>query len=262
MTGTGLQQPGVRRWRLAVLFAGLVALTLKLTIAAHTWGTTDVFLWKSFADSVRVNGPVGIYGQHFDLVYNHAPLSGWMLVVINALTDHSGLSFPFLIRVPASVADVATGLLVFEFVRRRRPVREAAIAAILTVLSPILIIVSGFHGNTDPVFVMLAILSAYLLAVRGQAVLGGLAFGLALSVKLVPVVVVPTLVVLLLRAGRRTAVRYLAGVAAIMLPLWLPVVLTRWTEFNRDVLGYAGVPLRQWAWCRAFAGSGCRATSS
>ena len=175
-----------------------------------------------------------------------------MLVVINALTGHSGLSFPFLIRVPASLADVATGLLVFEFVRRRRSVREAATAASLTVLSPILIIVSGFHGNTDPVFVMLAILSAYLIAIQGQAVLGGMAFGLALSVKLVPVVVVPTLVVLLLRAGRRTAGRYLIGVAAVMLPLWLPVVLTRWTEFNRDVLGYAGVPLRQWGLVQAF----------
>jgi hypothetical protein len=241
------QLRGVARWRLVALVAGLLALTVKVTVAIRTSGTTDVLLWQSFADSVRLNGPVGIYGHEFALPYNHAPLSGWLLVLINWTTDHIGGSLPLLIRLPASVADVVTGLVVFELLLRTgRTARAAATAATLVVLSPILLIISGFHGNTDALFVMFALLAGYLVVARGWCGWAGAALGVALSVKLVPVVLVPTLAVLVLRSGRWGWARFAGGLVAVMGPLWLPVVLTRWAPFSRDVLGYAGVPLRQW----------------
>lgn len=245
VTGRPVSQ-SVGRWRVVVLIAAVVAVVGKLLIAANTFGTTDVFLWRDFAQSVRENGPVGIYGHPFLLVYNHAPLSGWILVAINWLTDHGFGGFPTLIRVPACLADVATTVLVFELVRLTRSVNQAGISAVLVAFSPMLIIVSGFHGNTDPVFVMFSLLTAYLLVARGWFGAGGAAFALALSVKLVPVVIAPTILVLLIRAGWKKVGYFAIGVAAVALPLWLPVVLTRWTEFRRDVLGYAGVDLRQW----------------
>jgi hypothetical protein len=241
-----LRSDVVVRCRVLVLAVGLLALAVKVATAANTFGTTDVQLWQQFADSVRQNGPVGIYGHQFLLVYNHPPLSGWLLLLINWTIDHVGGSLPLLIRVPASVADVVTGLLVFELVRTRRSAREAAVAAALVVLSPILLIISGFHGNTDPVFVMFSLLCGYLVLVRRWTGWAGAALGLALSVKLVPVVLVPTVAVLLFRIGRWAWARFAGGLLAVMVPLWLPVVLTRWGPFRQDVLGYAGVPLRQW----------------
>jgi hypothetical protein len=160
--------------------------------------------------------------------------------------DHGLGGFPFLIRVPSSIADVFTGLVMFELVRQRRSTREAALAAILVVLSPILLIVSGFHGNTDPLFVLFSLLAVYLISVRRWAVPAGAAFALALSVKLVPIVIAPMLLVLAYRAGWRKVAGFIGGSALVFIPLWLPVLLTRWTEFKRDVLGYAGVDLRQW----------------
>jgi hypothetical protein len=234
------------RWRLVVLGAALLTTVVKLVIAASTFGTTDVLLWRDFAQSVRENGPVGIYGHQFLLVYNHAPLSGWLLVAINWLTDHGFGGFPTLIRVPASVADVATTILVFELVRLYRSVGQAGIAAVLVAVSPMLIIVSGFHGNTDSVFVMFSLLTVYLLVVRGWFGYAGAAFALALSVKLVPIVIAPTVLVLLVRAGWRKVGHFAIGLTVVVLPLWLPIVLTRWTAFRRDVLGYAGVDTRQW----------------
>ena len=148
MNGRLAQQPGnAERWRLVVLGAALLTTVVKLVIAASTFGTTDVLLWRDFAQSVRENGPVGIYGHQFLLVYNHAPLSGRLLVAINWLTVHGFGGFPTLIRVPASVADVATTVLVFELVRLYRSVGQAGIAAVLVAVSPMLIIVSGFHGS-------------------------------------------------------------------------------------------------------------------
>jgi hypothetical protein len=248
-----------------VLSVAVVVLALKLWVAATTFGTNDVHFFESFAAGVRRVGPISIYAlpNGFNLYgpahvhdlaapYNHPPLIGWMLVVINHLVSH-GLSFPFLIRVPASVADVVTTLLIFEMLRVRRGLREATAAALLVACSPVLFIISGFHGNTDPVFVMFTLLSAYLLINRPwpalpwvSPALAGVAFALAVSVKLVPIVVLPTLLLIAARLGRRHLASFVAGSGVVLLPLWGPVVLREWQPFRADVLEYAGISTRLW----------------
>lgn len=246
-----------------MLSAAAVVLGLKLWVAATTFGTLDVRLFESFAAAVRKVGPINIYalpsrpgGSSRPLalpaLYNHPPLIGWMLLVMNHLVE-LGISFPFLIRVPASIADVVTSLLTFELLRARRSLREATAAALLVVCSPVLFIISGFHGNTDPVFVMFTLVSGYLLINRPwpalpwvSAALAGAAFAIALSVKIVPIVVLPTLLLIAARQGRRQLASFVVGSGVILLPLWGPVVLRQWQPFRTDVLGYAGVSLRQW----------------
>jgi uncharacterized membrane protein len=238
----------VGRARLVVVAVAALATFLKLEIAARTFGTNDVGYWGAFAQAVRRFGPVGIYGHHLRLPvqYNHGALAGWMLLGINWVLDHHVLSFPFLIRVPACLADFATALLVFELVRLVRPVREAAIAALLVVCSPVLFVISGFHGNTDPVFVMFALLSVYLLVVRKSALAAGVAFGIAASIKLVPVVLLPVLLVVLFRLGWRRLAAFAGGGAIVFLLLWVPVIAGRWHGFRAQVLEYNGSALRQW----------------
>ena len=242
-----LPDSAVGRLRLGVIATAAVATVVKLEIAARTVGTNDVGYWGAFAQGVRRFGPVGIYGHDFRVpVYNHGPLAGWMLEAINWLLDRGITSFQFLIRVPACLADFVTALLVFELVRVVRPAREAALAAVLVVCSPVLIVVSGFHGNTDPVFVMFALLSAYLLIVRGWALAAGVAFGLAVSIKLVPIVLAPVLVVVLVRLGWRRLAAFAGGGAIVFLVLWVPVLVSRWHAFRVQVLEYNGNGLRQW----------------
>ena len=242
----------VRGRRVLVLSTAAVVLFLKLWVAATTFGTNDVRSFERFAAGVRKVGPINIYGLHLAGLYNHPPLIGWMLLLVNHLV-RLGFSFPFLIRVPASVADVVTTLLIFEMLRARRSIREATAAALLVACSPVLFIISGFHGNTDPVFVMFTLLSAYLLINRPwpalawvSPALAGVAFALALSVKLVPIVVLPTLLLLAARLGRRQIASFAVGSAVVVLPLWGPVMLRQWQPFRQDVLEYQGISLRQW----------------
>src|SRR5262249_51809162 len=127
--------------------------------------------------------------------------------------------------------------------RQRRSVLEATVGAVACALSPVLLVVSGYHGNTDPVFVMFAVLSLYLLTLRAsttRAALAGICFGVSFSVKLVPILVLPLLVLLAWRAGVRRLVAFLAGIAVFMAPLWIPVAVLNWTPFKVNVLGYAG----------------------
>ena len=235
------------RLRLVVIFSAAVATMLKLQIAARTEGSNDVGIFGAFAEGVRDFGPVGVYGHHFEVsLYNHGPLVGWYLAAINWLLDHHVTSFPFLIRVPACLADFVTALLVFELVRLVRSPRDAAVAAVLVVWSPVLFVISGFHGNTDPVFVMFTLLSVYLLVVRGWALAAGVAFGIAVSIKLVPVVLAPLLVVVLVRLGWRRVGAFAGGGAIVFGLLWLPVVVSRWQAFRAQVLEYNGSAIRQW----------------
>jgi uncharacterized membrane protein len=93
---------------------------------------------------------------------------------------------------------------------------------------------------------MFSLLSVYLLVVRGWAIAAGVAFGLALSIKLVPVVLVPVLVVVLVRLGWRRLAAFAGGGAIVLLFLWMPVLVGRWDAFREQVLAYNGSALREW----------------
>ena len=232
--------------RRIVIIVAVAAAAFKLYIAATTLGSNDVPNFFEFAQGVRDFGPIGIYGHqfvegaHVFPVYNHPPLIGWLLATINWLTDHTALSFQFLIRVPASLADIVTTVLVFELVRIRRSLNDATASAVMVACSPALIIVSGYHGNTDPVFIMFTFVSFYLLVQNRSAFLAGLAFALAMSVKIVPIVALPVLLLVAARSGRRRLVHFLVGNTVVLAILWLPVFVQRWTPFKNDVLGFKG----------------------
>jgi hypothetical protein len=227
---------------------------IKLILAATTPGTNDVGTFQGFADAIRHYGPINIYGHRipvptvpgaFLAPYNHPPLVGWMLVLFNGLRD-LGISFRFLIRVPATLSDVVTSLLIFELVRGSRPLREATVAGVMVASSPALLIISGYHGNTDPIFVMLALASLYLLVNERSGFLAGLAFAAAINIKIVPIVALPVLLLIAARSSRRRILAFLTGGGALLAVTWGPVIPHRWAAFEQNVLGYKGLNYPQW----------------
>jgi hypothetical protein len=132
-----------------------------------------------------------LHAQHFGLPYNHPPLAGWWLLLNNWVTANTAVSLPFLIGLPAILADVVAAWLIFTVLSHRRPLWEATAAGVLVGCSPVLVIISGFHGNTDSVFVMFSLLSAWLLADRGRPGWSGVCFATALSIKIIPIEILP-----------------------------------------------------------------------
>jgi 4-amino-4-deoxy-L-arabinose transferase-like glycosyltransferase len=235
----------VRRRRL-VLGLALLALGLKLLIAARTYGTNDIRHWTDFVNGVAERGPVGIYGITFERsFYNHPPVIGYFLQLVN-FGRHHGVSIGFSIRSVASLADVGSALLVFELLRRRRSLREAGWAAAMVAVSPVLVVISGFHGNTDPIFVLFTLLALYLLADRDKPLAGGLSMGIAIGIKVVPVVAVPALLVLAFTKGRRSLLRFEAGFVVAVAVTWLPALIAHGRAVKEHVLGYAGSGISQW----------------
>lgn len=234
-----------QRMRVVVLLAAVTATAAKLYLAATSSGTDDVVYWTEFAAGVEQFGPIGIYGEAFQAPYNHPPLAGWLLELAN-VGQGLGAELPLLVRIPACLADALTCWLVFLVLMERASTVVAGAAAVGLVWSPVLVVVSGFHGNTDPVFVALILASFYLLTRSGRPVLSGLCLGLAVSLKLVPVVVLPWLLLLAWRRGRTALLLFAAGGAMVFAVLWMPVLLLNRGPFLEGVVGYRGIWLRQW----------------
>ncbi|MBA2949536.1 glycosyltransferase family 39 protein [Streptomyces sp. PSKA28] len=235
----------------AVAVAVVICLAIRLFFLLTTHGRADVDIFHGFARAIEQFGPIRVYEQplHGLPVYNHPPLAGWMLLGMSEL-ERMGIPFLVLIRLPATLADAVSVVLVFEIVRQRARVHTAVVCAWTVALSPILVCVSGYHGNTDPVAVMFALAAAYLLADRKRPLAAGLVAALSVSVKFIPVVAIPVLLVVAARGGQRVLVRFSAGLAGLMTLVWGPVLLTVPGALKDNVLNYEGSRYRLWGLIR------------
>lgn len=170
--------------------AAVISLSLKLWLDLTTFGTNDVAYWTLFSRYIYANGSFTIYR---DLsYYNHPPLvSAWLWLLQRVTGPNNDLVFARLLRAPAILADLGSTMLVWALtqVRFERPV--ALMVSCIFALSPILIMVSGFHGNTDPVFMFLILLALYAMIVKGSWFWTAAALGLAMNIKLVPIIMIP-----------------------------------------------------------------------
>lgn len=194
---------------------------LRLVLWLATLGTNDITLWYTFAVSVRDIGLEATYARVFvdQPGFNHPPLMGYLAAGALAVTEATGLSFARVFKVPALLAEVGTGLLLYRLWRDREGSDAGLLALAVYALSLSTIMISGYHGNTDAVYFVLAFAAAYLMEERQAPFLAGLALGAALNVKLIPVVIVLPVAARCMRP--RQLARYASGTAVGILPfLW------------------------------------------
>lgn len=251
-----------------VVAAALLAATLKLCIALNTEGTNDVLAFHQFASDLDQHGIEWTY-QHRSM-FNHPPLVSYFLRGIYSLGTvrvlrENGLTFPFWLRLPGIIADF---LVVLIMLHLRKAWALSTWSLLLLALSPVSIMVSGFHGNTDPMVALFTVLAAYL-CVRDKPALSGVALALSCGIKIVPLLLLP--VFFWFWYSRQNTMRFLlsciiTGIAISVQPLlsfpilfaknvlaygsywglwgisyWLR--LTGWSQFS--VIGYRNLPLAE-----------------
>jgi hypothetical protein len=250
------------RWaRLSVIAVAAVALLGKAWLAWVTLGQDDTnYIWPAFLRAVQQYGPLDVYNQYYidgGQPYNHPPLTGWWLVAVNALHQHTPIPLGFLIRIGSVVADFGCAWLIFEVLRRRQPLWQATAAGILVGASPVLVVISGYHGNHDPEMMLLAILSAFLLVDKRWPVLGGLALAAAVGLKLPVAPAVPVVLAAAYAIDRRVFVRFATSFAALSVVLWLPPLIAAPKGLIKNVLLYSGYSFpRQWGIVEFFTATG------
>lgn len=231
------------------MLAALGAFALKLALAATTHGSTDVLLFEADAAKMQRDGLVALYrdgvasewcggtGARACPPFNHPPFMAQVLRAWSALEAASGVPLRFWLRLSDAVADVGSLLVLARLLRRRLGETRVATALGWFALSPIAILVSGFHGNTDPIFLFFVLLAIDLVeAGRRPAWWAGVALGMAMNIKVVPVLLLPVIALSLARARARIAFG-LATLAAFGIGS-LPILLTAPDLLLLRVFGY------------------------
>ena len=186
MTRCSEGQPSFRSGPIVAVAA--IAALVKIGIALTSLGTNDVVAFYAFAQAIDVHGLAWTY-EH-SAFFNHPPLVGYFLDVLLWL-DHqpvlraNGLPFPFLLRFPGILADFAVVLLMLSVVRNYPQLCPPQWALLLFAISPVSIMITGFHGNTDPILVLFLVLAA-IMAINARPALSGLCLALACQVKIIP----------------------------------------------------------------------------
>lgn len=221
-----------------VEIAAFIALVLKLVIAFNTIGTNDVVRFYQFAASLSDGGLEQTYRQM--AAFNHPPLVAYFLTAIFRLAQQpwvagAGISFAFLLRLPGIVADFVVVCLLLRLKKQEPQLHLPLWALLVFALSPVSIMVSGFHGNTDPVMVLFLIL-ATTAAMRGRPIWCGILFALSCQIKIIPVLLLPAF--FFLWNEQRRVFAFLLPLALTTVALWSEPLFHFPLVFLRNVFGY------------------------
>ena len=214
----------------ALVAAGFVA---RLVLAWYSIGTNDAGAWRKFAAGVDAHGLIDAYARFPSL--NHPPLPALWAAGALRVSRASGLSFEFVFKLPAILADVGSCLVLARiWSARRGGARSGWIAALLMAWNPAAILVGACHCNTDNVYAFLCLLACYF-ADRRNLFAAGAALAAAINVKLIPVLLV--LPLLSLCRDRRDVWQFLNGLHVGIYP-FIPILIGAAEPFARNALGY------------------------
>jgi hypothetical protein len=215
----------------ALLAIGVLGLSARLYVVHESIGCNDMNTWHDFARAVHRLGLGYLYDN--EPGFNHPPLMGLMAGFFEKISLATGARFEYLFKAPSVLADMVSAVLIHHSWQLRRP-RYAPLAFALFCWSPPSILVSGFHGNTDSICASFSLLAALLID-RGRPMLGGLALGAAVNVKLIPLMLVPLLISS--AGGPKRVARFMAGLSVGAIP-FIPVVKWHWKGYYEHAIKY------------------------
>lgn len=250
--------------RAALVWSALAAATaFKLYLALTTVGTSDAVWWTRQLDIIRQFGGVAVYHirGEYPNTFNHPPFMIHALRALGWLATQTNLSLAFWLRFACIVADAGSLFLAWRVAGRTHGLRPSTCALLVFALSPVAIVISGFHGNTDPLMIFFVMLAIYLTDCRANATrhritgetryritsatLGGLAFGAALSLKIAPLIFVPAFFFYLPTPKERA--RFFGAAAALFFVGALPYLLLDPLAIARSLFGYGSI-YGNWGW--------------
>jgi Gpi18-like mannosyltransferase len=134
---------------------------------------------------------------------------------------------------PGIIADFLVVLVLLRITGTDLCVPAWALA--LFALSPVSLMVSGFHGNTDSVMVLFFVCAVWM-CLQTRPLLAGLFFALGCQIKILPLLFLPAFVFFWLSQGKIR--EFLIPAMTTMALLWLEPLLTFPTLFAKNVLAY------------------------
>ncbi len=220
---------------LVFLFVGLV-LIFKLVLSYYAYGTNDITYWRGFSDVIAQQGTFKIYS--LVKIYNHPPLMSWILKIIRYVALESSLSFQFIFRLMPITADFLSIFVIWKLLSAWK-VKTRTLLCILCSVNPINFLISGFHGNTDPVFIFFILIAIYF-AENNKPKFSGLFYGLSLCIKIVPVILLPVFIFYL--KGKKVKIRFILCSLIFPCIVFLPYLALNFRPVLRSIFSYGSIP--------------------
>lgn len=225
----------IKRSNLLILFAvASTMLFLKLLLSYYAYGTNDIANFIKFAGIINKYGAFKIYA--LDATYNHSPLISYFLKAISFLSIKTSLSFQFLFRLLPILADYAAIFVLWGLLNKYGRENRLLIC-LLFAFSPINIIISAFHGNTDTVFVFFILFAVYLVE-QEQFSLAGLFYGLSICIKIVPLMLLPVFF-FNLESGK-DRIKFTLSASILPLLVFTPLMIYDFSGLLRNIWMYGG----------------------
>jgi len=224
-----------RRAQIVVLLALAIATILKIEWIVSSIGSADTFIFFTFGKVLSVNPLKALYEA--GPLFNHTPLAGLFVKHLYLATHGKIDPFSKLLRAPSVLADI--GLVLALLHVRRVTGRPPWWALTLFAISPVSIMVSGFHGNLDPVMVLL-VFCASIAVMHGRPALCGILFAAACNVKMMPLLFTPLFFFFWWARSWRTAARFTVPFAILMLVGSAVPLVQCPGAYLQHVFGYGG----------------------
>lgn len=229
----------VRRPVFVVLAIGVVA---RLILDFATGSNGDIDHGGQIA-AILIHHPLSAYSDQRVAVYPYPPGYFGVLALTKWFSDGTGIAFHTLERLPIIAADIATAWVVARWLAGRgESVRRCVLGTSLIALNPLSAVISGIHGQLDPVptFLAVAALSAWTRMPAGRrAYVAGTLLGVAAAVKPAPAVIIVALLVVC--QSVREAAKLVLPFVVILGGVLAPWLIASWTA-TTTWLRYQGLP--------------------
>src|SRR5258708_5629479 len=231
------------RWLASV---ATLATLIKLWLAWKTQGTLDIPAYQDHLNKLREYGAAaynlpGIFWNPL----NVPPFAINLVRGAEFLATRTGVPFRFWFRLPAIFADAGSIWIVWQIAMRSPQLKIDFRLLLLMAICPASIMISGIHGNLDPLMIFGGLLSLFLLTQKGSTWLAGLVFGMALNIKVVPLIFAPTIFFYL--PDLRPRLRFFCTALGLFLIGSLPHLLQNPFGIIGAVFGHAGM-YSHWGW--------------
>lgn len=215
-----------------LLSAGILGLAGRIVISYFSIGTNDATAWLMFAERITGTGLTDLYRTHEP--FNHPPLMGLWSYLALKLTYHFPLHFFFMFRLPGIIMDVLVALGLYSIWETRKGKTYGALAFACYGLSLISILISGYHGNTDPLYAGLVFFSLCAFS-RNRFFLSGTLLGCAVNIKIIPCLFILPLLAII--PDWKNRIKFIAGGSIWTIPFIAAGIITG-PAFVRNVFGY------------------------
>lgn len=222
-----------------LILGSLICLTLlpRLVLCFFFFGTPDTLNAMQSIDVFK-------HGQNVYAAsnYTYPPLWLAILLGLDFLSANFHIPFYIVIRFPAIIFDVFLALLIFAvFKKYKKNDKDSFIGALFFSLNPISILISGYHGQIDNIWIFLSLVSWYIFEYFSKTVKNIIICAILLSfgvlLKVFPVLFVPLFVLKLKGKIKKTIFTVIAVLPTALIMLWL--LVKDFSNVSRAFVNYA-----------------------